>query len=189
MQVLTWEFFAVVPCGSVVGEKGQEEEVKRVPPLQSCMGTLQDEVSLKPSLPEAGKQGYFSHQPSSSGCFERGNIQVHWLSNIRNLRCPVQFSREAQLQDLRKRSVQGLQENWHSQSDHNWLLVEPWKHLLLPVYRTTRIHVMLGDNFWGRKKICGLVGWPLTAAKAITDSSPLSMHSSSISLILDDQFC
>lgn len=87
------------------GGGGQES------PPQSCMGTLQDEVSLKPSLPEAGKQGYFSYQPSSSGCFERGNIQVHWLSIIRNLRCPVQFSREAQLQDLRKRSVQGLQES------------------------------------------------------------------------------
>ena len=32
MQVLTREFFAAVPCGSVVGEKGQEEEVKKVPP-------------------------------------------------------------------------------------------------------------------------------------------------------------
>lgn len=75
------------------------------------MGTLQDKVSLKPSLPEAGKQGYFSHQPSNSGCFERGNIQLHWLSNIRNLRCPVQFSSKAQLQDLRKQIVQRLQES------------------------------------------------------------------------------
>ena len=45
--------------------------------VTTCMGTLQDKVSLKPSLPEAGKQGYFSHQPSNSGCFERGNIQLH----------------------------------------------------------------------------------------------------------------
>lgn len=172
-----------------MGETGQEEEVNKISPdpaWEPCS------IKWAWSLPylKQGDKASSPHQLSSSGCFERRNIQVHWISNIRNLWCPEQFSREAQLKDLRKQSVQMLQESGTDTVRADTRLgLGRTLGASATAYRTTRIHVLLSDNLWGRKKICGLVGWPLTAAQAITDSSPLSTHSYPISLILDYQFC